>query len=82
MVTTDSIACGLLLIRSVHDKQKSHISFANEVNKVPGDGPAGKLLDLLDRHHYRPGHIHLIVRLDRCLAEALLTSHADHCGRS
>ncbi len=28
---------------------------------VPGDGPAGKLLDLLDRHHYRPGHIHLIV---------------------
>jgi catechol 1,2-dioxygenase len=30
--------------------------------QVPGDGPAGKLLDLLDRHHYRPGHIHLIVR--------------------
>ncbi|KXL44364.1 hypothetical protein M433DRAFT_81566 [Acidomyces richmondensis BFW] len=28
---------------------------------VPGDGPAGKLLDLLDRHHYRPGHIHLII---------------------
>ena len=31
-------------------------------SQVPGDGPAGKLLDLLDRHHYRPGHIHLIVR--------------------
>lgn len=28
---------------------------------VPGDGPAGKLLDLMDRHHYRPAHIHLIV---------------------
>jgi len=28
---------------------------------VPGDGPAGKLLDLLDRHHFRPGHIHLII---------------------
>ncbi|GIZ49868.1 hypothetical protein CKM354_001288600 [Cercospora kikuchii] len=31
---------------------------------VPGDGPAGKLLDLLDRHHYRPGHIHLILKAD------------------
>lgn len=30
---------------------------------VPGDGPAGKLLDLLDRHHYRPAHIHVIVRV-------------------
>lgn len=29
--------------------------------QVPGDGPAGKLLDLMDRHHYRPAHIHLIV---------------------
>ncbi|OAL43418.1 catechol dioxygenase [Pyrenochaeta sp. DS3sAY3a] len=27
---------------------------------VPSDGPAGKLLDLLDRHHYRPAHIHVI----------------------
>jgi len=24
-------------------------------------GPAGKLLQLLDRHPYRPAHIHLIV---------------------
>jgi len=31
---------------------------------VPGDGPAGKLLGLLDRHHYRPAHIHLIVQVD------------------
>ncbi|KDN67260.1 putative dioxygenase [Colletotrichum sublineola] len=31
---------------------------------VPGDGPAGKLLDLLHRHHYRPAHIHLIVQAE------------------
>lgn len=28
---------------------------------VPNDGPAGRLLDLLDRHPYRPAHIHVIV---------------------
>lgn len=28
---------------------------------VPFDGPAGKILQLLDRHPYRPAHIHLIV---------------------
>ncbi|KAL2164622.1 hypothetical protein VTH06DRAFT_3839 [Thermothelomyces fergusii] len=28
---------------------------------IPNDGPAGKLLNLLDRHPYRPGHIHFIV---------------------
>ncbi|RMZ90824.1 hypothetical protein DV736_g1922, partial [Chaetothyriales sp. CBS 134916] len=27
---------------------------------IPFDGPAGKLLQLLDRHPYRPSHIHLI----------------------
>ncbi|KAK2028576.1 dioxygenase [Colletotrichum zoysiae] len=31
---------------------------------VPGDGPAGKLLDLLHRHQYRPAHIHLIVQAE------------------
>lgn len=31
---------------------------------IPFDGPAGKLLQLLDRHPYRPAHIHLIVSLD------------------
>jgi len=30
---------------------------------VPFDGPAGKILQLLDRHPYRPAHIHLIVML-------------------
>jgi catechol 1,2-dioxygenase len=29
---------------------------------IPYDGPAGKLLQLLDRHPYRPAHIHFIVR--------------------
>ena len=28
---------------------------------IPYDGPAGKLLNMLDRHPYRPAHIHLIV---------------------
>lgn len=28
---------------------------------VPDDGPAGRILQLLDRHPYRPAHIHLIV---------------------
>jgi catechol 1,2-dioxygenase len=28
---------------------------------IPDDGPAGRLLGLLDRHPYRPGHIHFIV---------------------
>lgn len=28
---------------------------------IPFDGPAGKLLQLLDRHPFRPGHIHFIV---------------------
>ncbi|KAM3442803.1 hypothetical protein MY4824_000944 [Beauveria thailandica] len=31
---------------------------------VPMDGPAGNLLELLDRHQYRPAHIHLIVTID------------------
>lgn len=30
---------------------------------IPYDGPAGKLLQLLDRHPYRPAHIHFIVSL-------------------
>ncbi|KAI1336037.1 Intradiol ring-cleavage dioxygenase [Xylariaceae sp. FL0016] len=29
---------------------------------VPQDGPAGKLLQLMDRHVFRPAHIHLIVQ--------------------
>ncbi|KAB8290039.1 hypothetical protein EYC80_010365 [Monilinia laxa] len=29
---------------------------------IPFDGPAGKILQLLDRHPFRPAHIHLIVQ--------------------
>ncbi|KFY29850.1 hypothetical protein V494_08431 [Pseudogymnoascus sp. VKM F-4513 (FW-928)] len=31
---------------------------------VPDDGPAGKLLNLLDRQPYRPAHIHLVAVID------------------
>ncbi|KAF2793431.1 hydroxyquinol 1,2-dioxygenase [Melanomma pulvis-pyrius CBS 109.77] len=31
---------------------------------VPDDGPAGELLQLLDRHPYRPAHIHIIAGSD------------------
>lgn len=31
---------------------------------VPNDGPAGRLLNLLDRHPFRPAHIHIIVTKD------------------
>lgn len=29
---------------------------------MPDDGPAGQLLKLMDRHPFRPAHIHLVVR--------------------
>ncbi|KAM0710040.1 hypothetical protein Q7P35_002402 [Cladosporium inversicolor] len=29
---------------------------------VPDDGPAGQLLKMMDRHPFRPAHIHLVVR--------------------
>jgi catechol 1,2-dioxygenase len=32
---------------------------------IPDDGPAGQLLKMLDRHPFRPGHIHFIVSADR-----------------
>ncbi|KAK7192596.1 hypothetical protein DPSP01_006535 [Paraphaeosphaeria sporulosa] len=32
---------------------------------VPYDGPAGELLQLLDRHPYRPAHIHIIAGSDK-----------------
>lgn len=31
---------------------------------VPHDGPAGKILEVLDRHSWRPAHIHLLVGTD------------------
>jgi len=32
---------------------------------IPNDGPAGKLLELLDRHPMRPAHIHIIATCER-----------------
>lgn len=32
---------------------------------VPNDGPAGKLLELMDRHPYRPAHIHILATHDK-----------------
>lgn len=29
---------------------------------IPNDGPAGRLLQLMDRHPFRPAHIHFLVR--------------------
>lgn len=31
---------------------------------VPNDGPAGKMLELMDRHPFRPAHIHIIATYD------------------
>ncbi|KAE8348731.1 Intradiol ring-cleavage dioxygenase [Aspergillus coremiiformis] len=31
---------------------------------IPYDGPGGKLLQLMDRHPFRPAHIHIIATLD------------------
>lgn len=39
---------------------------------VPDDGPAGKLLRMMDRHPFRPAHIHIIVCLAWDRAWALL----------
>lgn len=30
---------------------------------IPHDGPVGRLLGLLDRHPYRPAHIHFIIEV-------------------
>ncbi|ATY64944.1 catechol dioxygenase [Cordyceps militaris CM01] len=47
---------------------------------VPMDGPAGKLLKLLDRHEYRPAHIHLIVTADgyKSLTTQIFDSKSDY----
>lgn len=42
---------------------KSHFARRKtQLSKVPDDGPAGQLLKLMDRHPFRPAHIHLVVR--------------------
>lgn len=31
---------------------------------IPNDGPSGQLLEMLDRHNWRPAHIHLVVQAE------------------
>ncbi|HEX2909409.1 MAG TPA: intradiol ring-cleavage dioxygenase [Chloroflexia bacterium] len=31
---------------------------------IPFDGPVGQMLQAMNRHYYRPGHIHLVVRAE------------------
>ncbi|KAH8602259.1 hydroxyquinol 1,2-dioxygenase [Bisporella sp. PMI_857] len=46
---------------------------------VPDDGPAGHLLKLLDRHPYRPAHIHLLAGNDKY--RPLTTQIFDKAGK-
>lgn len=48
---------------------------------VPDDGPAGRLLGLLDRHPYRPGHIHFIVSAEgyRPLTTQIMDEEDEYC---
>lgn len=39
---------------------------------IPFDGPAGKLITMLDRHPMRPAHIHFIVSASTCPPNDLL----------
>ncbi|KAK3902353.1 catechol 1,2-dioxygenase [Staphylotrichum tortipilum] len=50
---------------------------------IPEDGPAGRLLGLLDRHPYRPGHIHFIVSAPgwRALTTQLYDARDEYIGR-
>ena len=44
--------------------QPSHLAqyFSPNPSQIPDDGPAGQLLNAMDRHPFRPAHIHLVVR--------------------
>ena len=57
---------------------------------IPYDGPAGQLLKMLDRHPYRPAHIHFIVSapgykplvtqiFDKRDPQSVLLSHTRRC---
>jgi catechol 1,2-dioxygenase len=47
---------------------------------IPFDGPAGKVLQALDRHPYRPAHIHFLVRYPACNSQYQMhnTDGTDH----
>jgi catechol 1,2-dioxygenase len=44
---------------------------------VPDDGPAGELLKRLDRHPFRPAHIHLIVSVTLCISQSFFPLHTN-----
>lgn len=44
---------------------------------IPHDGPVGKLLDVLNRHPYRPSHMHFMFKKDGY--DPLITYVHDHC---
>jgi len=46
---------------------------------VPDDGPAGELLKKLDRHPFRPAHIHLIVSVPSSVNQLFLVLMVTHC---
>ncbi|KAI1213458.1 aromatic compound dioxygenase [Annulohypoxylon truncatum] len=48
---------------------------------VPADGPAGRLLGLLDRHPYRPAHIHFVVGAEgyRTLTTQVFDAEDGYC---
>jgi len=41
-------------------------------------GPAGKMLELMDRHPFRPAHIHIIVSPRHFFASNLRTDSANY----
>ncbi|KAH7134576.1 Intradiol ring-cleavage dioxygenase [Dactylonectria estremocensis] len=49
---------------------------------IPEDGPAGKLLRMLDRHFYRPAHLHFMVIADgfKSVTTQIFDSDSDYLG--
>lgn len=49
---------------------------------IPGDGPAGELLRLLDRSPWRPAHIHVIIQAEgyESLTTQLFDAECRHLG--
>ncbi|KAF7552343.1 hypothetical protein G7Z17_g4379 [Cylindrodendrum hubeiense] len=49
---------------------------------IPEDGPAGKLLRMLDRHFYRPAHLHFMVIADgfKSVTTQIFDSDSEYLG--
>ena len=48
-------------LRSAGDGAFSFRSTVAEAHAIPSDGPVGRMLSKLDRHPWRPAHLHLVV---------------------